>query len=307
NGFPAQNSVGEVDNVYVSFMFNGIYLNRPITSTVYHGTVVQSQQDGIVFQGDGTSTWCIQCYVNFSGRNNFSIWGMNYSGVIGGASDNATMDGYHVDDCENNGASCPGGNTQSINITINAGAEQSCQSRDPSCAGIKLVDALESTINAKVLNSKGYGIWLNGARGTNISGNISTSTRNDLQVDCLATPQCGGGTTLSSLAYLTSGGGQLNSGLTVMGYSNSASLFLTSNPLQMIEGSAPAGVVNQDILYGDSTAHRWKMLNNNGTADTVIGAATTDILTKKTIGDALTAGGTAARLSGTGACTTIAT
>ena len=38
----------------------------------------------------------------------------------------------------------------------------------------------------------------------------------------------------------------------------------------------------QDMFYADSTAHRLKMSNNGGTADTVAGAATTDTFTNKT-------------------------
>ncbi|MBZ5662584.1 MAG: hypothetical protein LAO08_19445 [Acidobacteriia bacterium] len=40
---------------------------------------------------------------------------------------------------------------------------------------------------------------------------------------------------------------------------------------QASEGSAPSGVAGVDLLYADSTAHRWKMINNNGTAALVGG------------------------------------
>lgn len=36
------------------------------------------------------------------------------------------------------------------------------------------------------------------------------------------------------------------------------------------EAAAPAGVANFDLLYADSTAHRWKMINNNGTTVQVV-------------------------------------
>lgn len=36
-----------------------------------------------------------------------------------------------------------------------------------------------------------------------------------------------------------------------------------------LEGSAPSGVANNDVLYGDSTAHRLKVNNNNGGATTL--------------------------------------
>lgn len=49
----------------------------------------------------------------------------------------------------------------------------------------------------------------------------------------------------------------------------------------------PSGVAAQDILYCDATAHRWKMLNNNGSADTVVGAATTDAFSNKSVTDKL--------------------
>jgi hypothetical protein len=59
-------------------------------------------------------------------------------------------------------------------------------------------------------------------------------------------------------------------------------LKLTS-PAISAEAAAPSGVAAADVLYADSTAHRWKMINNNGGADTVLGAATTDTLTNKTL------------------------
>jgi hypothetical protein len=40
--------------------------------------------------------------------------------------------------------------------------------------------------------------------------------------------------------------------------------------LTLSETAAPSGVGSSDILYPDSTAHRWKMLNNNGTAAQVV-------------------------------------
>lgn len=52
------------------------------------------------------------------------------------------------------------------------------------------------------------------------------------------------------------------------------------------EGTAPSGSASNDLAYCDSTAHRWKMINNNGTADTVVGAATTDTFTNKSMSEA---------------------
>jgi hypothetical protein len=47
------------------------------------------------------------------------------------------------------------------------------------------------------------------------------------------------------------------------------------------ESAAPAGVANFDNLYSDSTAHRWKMINNNGTATTVAGFSDYTLTLKK--------------------------
>jgi hypothetical protein len=58
---------------------------------------------------------------------------------------------------------------------------------------------------------------------------------------------------------------------------------LLTGYLTLIERAAPSGVVGSDILYADSTAHRLKMINNNGAADPVVGQATTDTLTNKTL------------------------
>lgn len=58
---------------------------------------------------------------------------------------------------------------------------------------------------------------------------------------------------------------------------------LLGAPVRIVEAAAPSGVASSDLIYPDSTAHRWKMNNNNGGADTVVGAATTDTLTNKTL------------------------
>jgi len=63
------------------------------------------------------------------------------------------------------------------------------------------------------------------------------------------------------------------------------------------EGTAITGAANADILYADSTAHRLKMINNNGTADTFVGAATTDTFTNKTFDTAAT--GNSFKINGT--------
>jgi hypothetical protein len=80
-----------------------------------------------------------------------------------------------------------------------------------------------------------------------------------------------------------------------------------SGALSQVEGGAPAGVSGQDIFWADSTAHRWKMNNNNAGVDTVLGAATSDVLTNKTLdtagaGNVLKINGTAvSAVTGSGA------
>lgn len=49
------------------------------------------------------------------------------------------------------------------------------------------------------------------------------------------------------------------------------------------ETTAPSGSAGKDVIYADSTAHRLKMNNNNGGADTVVGAATVDTFTSKAL------------------------
>jgi hypothetical protein len=40
-------------------------------------------------------------------------------------------------------------------------------------------------------------------------------------------------------------------------------------PIRQVEQAAPSGVASSDLLWADSTSHRWKMINNNGTAANV--------------------------------------
>lgn len=70
------------------------------------------------------------------------------------------------------------------------------------------------------------------------------------------------------------------------------------------EAAAPAGLPNFDFLYADSTAHRWKMINNNGAADTVAGLA--DFASPPAIGATAPNNGAFATLSATGTITSTA-
>lgn len=59
-------------------------------------------------------------------------------------------------------------------------------------------------------------------------------------------------------------------------------LFSLAN-LNMAESTAPSCNVGSDILWGDSVGHRFKMCNNNGTPDYVVGQNTVDTETNKTL------------------------
>lgn len=76
--------------------------------------------------------------------------------------------------------------------------------------------------------------------------------------------------TLASSAALTSNvlvkGGGAGATPTNSSITDNGTTVSSSEPRQYVESTAPAGIVSSDLLYGDSTAHRLKMINNNGTA-----------------------------------------
>lgn len=80
-----------------------------------------------------------------------------------------------------------------------------------------------------------------------------------------------------------------------------------SGALSQVESTLPSPVANQDIFAASSALHRWQMSNNGAAFDTVIGAATTDTLTHKTLdtagaGNTLKINGTTvSAVTGTGA------
>lgn len=76
---------------------------------------------------------------------------------------------------------------------------------------------------------------------------------------------------------------QTSAGVQLYSQDNVPGNGLFNGPLYLTEAAAPSGVSSNDILYADSTAHRLKMNNNNAGVDTVVGAATTDTLTNKTL------------------------
>jgi hypothetical protein len=75
-------------------------------------------------------------------------------------------------------------------------------------------------------------------------------------------------------------------------------LTLHSSPINGVEMAAPSGVASSDLIYADSGAHRWKMKNNNGAADTVAGLS--DFAAPPSIGSGTPGAITGTALNSTG-------
>jgi hypothetical protein len=62
---------------------------------------------------------------------------------------------------------------------------------------------------------------------------------------------------------------------------------LVPPPIRQAEIAAPTGILGSDLLWADSTAHRWKMVNNNGSLVAVAATSgdtfTTTTLTSPTV------------------------
>ena len=105
---------------------------------------------------------------------------------------------------------------------------------------------------------------------TSAQGNVSLSGNNEFSGNNIFD----GTVTFQSMSTIN-GNMTINSGAQ-LGFAAGTSENFT-------EGSAAGCSSNHDLIWGDSSAHRLKQCNNGGSADTVVGAATTDILTNKTL------------------------
>lgn len=75
--------------------------------------------------------------------------------------------------------------------------------------------------------------------------------------------------TTNSASISAVGSDTFPNNVTMAGITGCSSARCYSPIFESPEGSAPSGVTNFDVLYADSTAHRWKAINNNGTAVTI--------------------------------------
>src|SRR5271157_1684663 len=109
--------------------------------------------------------------------------------------------------------------------------------------------------NAQCLTSNGTdAVWGACSTGT-ISGSMTTGT----------IPVATGASAVGDSLLTTASVGQ------ALLFSGTGGFSLTGAGtfLKALEGTAPTGAAGSDWLYGDSSAHRWKVKNNSNTADTV--------------------------------------
>jgi hypothetical protein len=136
---------------------------------------------------------------------------------------------------------------------------------------------------------RGDGTWATPAGG-GISGLTTGFLTKALSATSVGNTLCDEGITTASTLTCTHSGGLVIPKVATSG---------TNGGMDGLEGTGAllTAAANHDLLWSDSTAHRWKMNNNNVGADTVVGAATADTLTNKTIAGAAVSGA----LTGTGA------
>lgn len=94
---PASNSISNIERVTVRGMYDGLYLNRPITTLISQVRSENSVNDGFVLQGDGTSTSLINCYANASGRYGYLQRGVGYVAYINTAADASVSHNYRIE------------------------------------------------------------------------------------------------------------------------------------------------------------------------------------------------------------------
>jgi hypothetical protein len=162
-----------------------------------------------------------------------------------------------------------------------AGSEKLTETTAPSCAtGFDLLWADSTAHRLKECDNNGAAVQV-------VHSGVDVNTSDQVTATHLASPlpTAQGGTGQNSTAVFPASG-TVGTGT---GTTNKISKFTTgasgiqgdssitdngtvvssTEPYAGVEAAAPSGIASSDIFYPDSTAHRWKMINNNGSAKTV--------------------------------------
>lgn len=177
---PGSNAIANVERVTVRGMYDGVYLNRPITSTLLQVRSENSVNDGFVLQGNGTSVSFINTYANASGRYGYLQRGGAYISYINTAADSSVSHNYRIERL--NGTS--GGAAAGISM-IGVGSESA------GADGISILDAAGLFIGGSAVDSAvSDGIHLDGVEYATLTGNsIDQSGAWGILVTDSATPR----------------------------------------------------------------------------------------------------------------------
>lgn len=270
NVSPAQNSIGLIQNVVIGFMFNGIFLNRPITTAIVRSEVVSSKSDGVVLQGDGTTVTLVNVFSHSSGRHDFAQHGVNAVDYINSSAQGAIGDGIHIDrQSGTSGNQAVGTNILGHDIEVEGGKGIYCLD----CVGLNIT-------GVNLQNNVGDGIHIDGGRGVSLGGGqVKGSTGCGIDVTTSATPLfpaiiINQGTQLVGNIGGNECGAALGTAYDSFGYDGSAVYRINreiqlgpggnTTPLTFGENTPPAGLAGSDRCYGDSTQHALECNYNNG-------------------------------------------
>ena len=160
---PAANQIGIVDDVTIYDMYQGINLQRPINTIVSNTAVTSAQQDGFVFNGDGTTVTCLNCAsYSAAGRGAHVTW-MNGVQFIGGEfTDGAGESGISLDSNGTNATM----NTSLVGVDF-----------EDNAIGLLTDDAaFVSVVSSNFSDNRGDAIRFKGGSGLSV---ISTMIRNN--------------------------------------------------------------------------------------------------------------------------------
>ena len=119
----------------------------------------------------------------------------------------------------------------------------------------------------------GWSSWQMPSTGGTNAQCLTSNGTNAVWGSCSTGSVGTGGGTANAIAKFTAASTVNNSLLTdnatILAYTGTGGLQLTAGPVELTEIVAPSGIGANDLLYGDSTAHRLKVNNNNGGATTI--------------------------------------